>query len=69
MPNKHKHKLVGIRGAPEELVEKVKESAPDGNLSKLTIAFWRWYAAEDGAPPPSRPSDATQGPEGGWEKA
>ncbi|MGV9600781.1 hypothetical protein ACWDR1_29390 [Streptosporangium sandarakinum] len=56
MPGQHRHKLVGVRGAPEELVEKVREKAPDGNLSKLTVDFWRWYVEEAGAELPDRNS-------------
>lgn len=54
MPNVHKHKLVGVRGAPVELVEKVRQRAPEGNISALTVAFWRWYVAEEGADLPER---------------
>jgi hypothetical protein len=55
MPNQHKHKLVGIRGAPEELVEKVKKAAPEGNVSKLTIKLWQEYVGEGDSP--ARPND------------
>mgnify|MGYP000146552248 CR=1 FL=1 len=54
MPGQHRHKLIGIRGAPEELVEKVREKAPGGNLSKVTVDFWRWYVCENGAELPMR---------------
>ncbi len=56
MPSQHKHKLVGIRGAPEELVEKVRKKAPDGNLSKVTIELWHQYVSEDDAKPPKKDS-------------
>ena len=59
MPNVHKHKLVGVRGAPKELVDKMRASAPEGNISAITVAFWRWYVAEENAELPDRPDAST----------
>jgi hypothetical protein len=54
MPSQHRHKLVGIRGASEELVKKVREQAPDGDVSKVTVEMWRWYVDEEGAALPEK---------------
>ncbi len=55
MPSQHKHKVIGIRGCPEDLAKEIKAKAPDGNVSALTVAFWRWYVGRDGAELPARP--------------
>jgi len=57
--DRHKNNhVVGIRGATRDRAEAVREraqSAGHGDLSALTVRFWRWYLREDGVTLPKRP--------------
>jgi hypothetical protein len=53
--NKH---VVGIRSPSKELADQVRDrakSAGHGDLSALTVRFWRWYLREEGVTLPRRP--------------
>lgn len=53
--NKH---VIGIRGGSKELAETMRErakAAGHGDLSALTIRFYRWYLREEGVTLPQRP--------------
>jgi hypothetical protein len=57
--DRHKNKhIVGVRGASKELADAVRDRAKfssHGDLSALTVRFWRWYLREDGVTLPKRP--------------
>lgn len=57
--DRHKNKhVVGVRGASKELAEAVRaraQTAGHGDLSALTVRFWRWYLREEGVTLPVRP--------------
>lgn len=53
--NKH---VIGVRGGSKELAEAVRQrarTAGHGDLSALTIRFYRWYLREEGVTLPQRP--------------
>jgi len=50
--------VVGVRGGSRELADAVRErakTAGHGDLSALTVRFWRWYLREEGVTLPQRP--------------
>jgi hypothetical protein len=57
--DRHKNPhVVGIRKASKELAEAVRErslAAGHGDLSEMTVRFWRWYLREEGVTLPQRP--------------
>jgi len=61
MANGDRHKnphVVGVRGASKDLADEVRQrarGAGHGNLSELTVRFWRWYLREEGVTLPQRP--------------
>jgi hypothetical protein len=61
MANGDRHKnphVVGVRGASKDLADEVRQrarGAGHGELSELTVRFWRWYLREEGVTLPQRP--------------
>lgn len=61
MANGDRHKnphVVGVRGASKDLADEVRQrarGAGHGDLSELTVRFWRWYLREEGVTLPRRP--------------
>jgi hypothetical protein len=57
--DRHKNPhVVGVRGGSKELAEAVRDrakAAGHGDLSTLTVRFWRWYLREEGITLPQRP--------------
>lgn len=57
--DRHKNNhVVGIRNATKELADAVRDRSGDaghGDLSALTVRFWRWYLREEGVTLPQRP--------------
>lgn len=50
--------VVGVRGATREFADAVRErskAAGHGDLSEMTVRFWRWYMREEGVTLPQRP--------------
>lgn len=50
--------VVGVRGASREFADAVRlrsKAAGHGDLSEMTVRFWRWYMREEGVTLPQRP--------------